>query len=86
MSSKSAGTRLCATLPAHSPCVLVRFNRKLLQDRDSPDQVIASFRTMCDDRETISADELGQPPLSAEDVALLKSRLPQAENGAACSR
>lgn len=61
--------------------MLCRFNRKLLQDRDSPDQVIASFQTMCDDRDTITADELGQPPLSEEDVAMLRARLPQAANG-----
>jgi len=59
----------------------IQYLSERAQDKDTPEQIIEAFRTLADDRDTISADSLRVPPLSAEDVDYLAQNMPQAESG-----
>jgi Ca2+-binding EF-hand superfamily protein len=59
----------------------IRYNTELATDKDTPEQIKASFKCLADDKETISADNLRVPPLSAEDVEYLSGAMPQAATG-----
>jgi Ca2+-binding EF-hand superfamily protein len=59
----------------------IKWNTEINTDKDSPEQVKAAFKTLADDRDTISADNLRVPPLTAEDVEYLGSAMPQAATG-----
>ena len=59
----------------------IRYMRSLAEDKDSPEQVKASFRQLGNDSDTISPDALNVPPMSADDVAYLVSIMPKAANG-----
>jgi Ca2+-binding EF-hand superfamily protein len=59
----------------------IRYNTKLIEDRDSPDQVRDSFLLLSDNGTDISSQQLFCPPLSEQDVAYLTSRMPQNDQG-----
>jgi Ca2+-binding EF-hand superfamily protein len=59
----------------------MHFLNDLHQDRDSPDQIRASFRELAGDADTISADQLRVPPLAEDEVAYLAQTIPKAADG-----
>jgi len=56
----------------------VKYMSSLQEDKDTPDQVKESFRSLADNGDTISAGQLGIPPLGEDDVKYLTSEMPQA--------
>jgi len=59
----------------------IRYLAALEEDKDTPDQLIESFKMIADNAETVSEAQLSCPPLSADDVQYLLSQMPQAGNG-----
>jgi len=57
------------------------FNVKLMEDRDTPDQINASFQMLADSGNTISLQQLRTPPLTDEDLAYLQAHLPDSGDG-----
>ena len=54
---------------------------EITADKDTPEQIIAAFKTLANDSATISADSLRVPPLTAEDVDYLAGAMPEANGG-----
>jgi len=52
----------------------------LTEDKDTPDQIKESFRTLADHSEEISEQQLRVPPLSTQEVEFLVSHLPKSEH------
>jgi len=59
----------------------IRYNIQLMEDKDSPDQLKASFVLLADNANSITAAQLNTHPLTEADVAFLQSKLPQNEQG-----
>jgi Ca2+-binding EF-hand superfamily protein len=59
----------------------VRFMTEVQEDRDTPEQVKASFKMMADDRDFIVADQLNVPPITQEDVQFLSTAMPAKDTG-----
>jgi Ca2+-binding EF-hand superfamily protein len=57
----------------------VAFVTELNTDKDTPEQIVAAFRTLADDKDTIVVDQLRVPPLSQEDVEYLASEMQKNE-------
>lgn len=55
----------------------IAYNTELLTDKDTPDQIIQAFKTLADDRDTITADNMRIPPLTNEDVEYVQSIMPE---------
>jgi Ca2+-binding EF-hand superfamily protein len=59
----------------------IKFMTELLEDKDTPEQVKASFKMMADDKDFITADQMNVPPISQEDVQYLSTAMPQKDSG-----
>jgi Ca2+-binding EF-hand superfamily protein len=59
----------------------IAYLTELNTDRDTPEQIIEAFKTLADDRATISPDNLRVPPLTAEDIEFLQTQMPAGEGG-----
>jgi Ca2+-binding EF-hand superfamily protein len=57
----------------------IAYNVSLAQDKDSPDQIIESFKVMANDADTIAADQLHMPPLTQEETQYLQTHMPKAD-------
>jgi len=53
----------------------------LEEERDTPESVKLNFKKMADDAATITAAQLNCPPLEEDDIAYLKSKLPETSEG-----
>ena len=54
---------------------------EITADKDTPEQIIAAFKTLANDSVSISADALRVPPLNNEDVEYLSGAMPQHASG-----
>lgn len=59
----------------------IQFNSKLVEDKDTPEQMQSSFNMMADNADTISEDQLNIPPLTDEDREYLKGKMTADESG-----
>jgi Ca2+-binding EF-hand superfamily protein len=59
----------------------IAYNRSLEEDRDTPEQLKASFAMVADNADTISDNQLTCPPLTAEDTAFFQQNMPSAGDG-----
>lgn len=59
----------------------IAYMTEITADKDTPEQIIAAFKTLANDASSISADALRVPPLNAEDVDYLAGAMPQAASG-----
>jgi len=59
----------------------IKYNMELAEDKDTPEQIKASFKTLADDRDSLNADNLRVPPLTAEDVEYLIQAMPKDASG-----
>jgi len=57
------------------------FNVKLMEDKDTPEQLLQSFQLLSESADTIADTQLASSRLSPEDVEYLKSKMPQTEDG-----
>ena len=69
---------LCFSL-SFSHCRSVR--TEITADKDTPEQIIAAFKTLANDSPFISADSLRVPPLNNEDVEYLSGAMPAHASG-----
>jgi len=58
-----------------------KYMRSLQEDRDSPDQLREAFKLLSGDKAYITADQLKQPPLTADDAKFLISVMPSHKDG-----
>jgi len=54
----------------------VKYVSGLYEDKDTPDQMLQSFQLLADQGNNISPQQLNMHPLSSEDIAWLKSKMP----------
>jgi len=59
----------------------VQYMTSIREDKDTADQIKASFAMIADQGETINAKQLQVPPLTDDDIKYLESHIPQAANG-----
>jgi Ca2+-binding EF-hand superfamily protein len=59
----------------------IRYLIEQNEDRDTPEQIKAAFKALANDAESISAQQLVQPPLTQEDAEFLAQYMPQAGDG-----
>jgi len=58
-----------------------RYLSSLQEDKDTPEQVKESFRSLADNNPTISAAQLGTPPLESADVEYITSEMTSNASG-----
>jgi len=56
----------------------VKYLSSLQEDKDTPDQVKESFRSLADNGDTISLGQLAVPPLGEDDIKFLSAEMPVA--------
>jgi len=60
----------------------IKYNMRLLEDKDTPDQIRDSFLLLADNNaDGITAVQLNTQPLTAQDVEYLQSKIPQRDDG-----
>ena len=59
----------------------VKYLISLTEDKDTPEQIKASFKQLANDNSSITADQLMIPPMTKEDAAYLASVMPKHANG-----
>jgi len=59
----------------------VQYMTSIREDKDTADQIKASFAMIADQADTVSAQALAVPPLTDDDIKYLQANMPQAANG-----
>lgn len=59
----------------------IEFLRARFEDRDTPEQVLDSFKAIADGGAALSEQQMNTPPLTEEDIAFLKEHMTQNEDG-----
>lgn len=59
----------------------IEFLRARFEDRDTPEQVLDSFKAIADGRDSLSEGQMNTPPLTEEDIAFLKAHMTQNDDG-----
>lgn len=53
----------------------LRYNLSLVEDKDTPEQTTTAFQILTDNADTVSREQLAQPPLEDEDVDFLIGKM-----------
>ena len=59
----------------------VKYLVALTEDKDTPEQIKASFKQLANDKDTLTVDQLQIPPLTSDDAAYLASIMPSNSEG-----
>ena len=69
-----------------SPARFSVLRTEITADKDTPEQIIAAFKTLANDGESIAAYSLRVPPLNNEDVEYLSGATPGVSLSASCAK